>query len=97
VALLYLNHIIPYYSIPYKIISDQDVHFISKFSTELCHILNIHQNISMAYHPQTNGASERTNQTNNISKFSAEHNRTVKALTGLNSMTCTKIELVASN
>jgi len=63
VALLYLNHIIPHYGIPRKIISDQDVCFVSKFSTELCHILNIHQNISTAYHPQTDGASERTNQT----------------------------------
>ena len=29
---------------------------------ELCHSLDIKQNISTAYHPQTDGASERTNQ-----------------------------------
>jgi len=63
VTLLYVNHIIPHYGIPQKIISDQDVRFISKFSSELCHLLSIKQNISMAYHPQTDGASERTNQT----------------------------------
>jgi len=63
VALLYLNNVIPHYGIPHKIISDRDVRFVSKFSTELCCILNIHQNISTAYHPQTDGASERTNQT----------------------------------
>jgi len=63
VALLYLNHVIPHYGIPHKIILDCDVCFVSKFSTELCCILNIHQNISTAYHPQTDGASERTNQT----------------------------------
>jgi len=63
VALLYLNNVIPHYGIPHKIISDRDVRFVSKFSTELCRILNIHQNISTAYHPQTDGASERTNQT----------------------------------
>jgi len=63
VTLLYLNHVIPHYGIPHKIISDCDVRFVSKFSTELCRILKIHQNISMAYHPQTDGASERTNQT----------------------------------
>jgi len=63
VALLYLNHVIPHYGIPCKIISDHDVCFVLKFSTELCRILNIHQNISTAYHPQTDGASERTNQT----------------------------------
>jgi len=63
VALLYLNHIIPHYGIPRKIILDCDICFALKFSTELCYILNIHQNISTVYHPQTDGASERTNQT----------------------------------
>ena len=63
VALLYVNHIIPHHGIPRKIISDRDVWFISKFSSELCRLLQINQNISTAYHPQTDGASERTNQT----------------------------------
>ena len=63
VALLYATHVIPHYGIPCKVISDQDVHFTSKFTTELCRLLDIHQNISTAYHPQTDGASERTNQT----------------------------------
>jgi len=63
VALLYLNHVIPHYSIPQKIILDRNTHFVLKFSTELCRLLNIHQNISMAYHPQTDGSSKRTNQT----------------------------------
>ena len=62
VTLLYANHIIPHYGIPQKIISDQDICFVSKFSSELCHLLDIKQNISTAYHPQTDGASERTNQ-----------------------------------
>jgi len=62
VALLYVNHILPHYGIPQKIISDRDVRFVLRFSTELCRLLNIHQNISTAYHPQTDGASERTNQ-----------------------------------
>ena len=63
VALLYLNHIIPHYGIPQKIISDHDVCFVLKFSTELCQLLNICQNISTAYHPQMDGSSKRTNQT----------------------------------
>ena len=32
------------------------------FSRELCRALGITQNISTAYHPQTDGQSERTNQ-----------------------------------
>jgi len=63
VALLYLNHITPHYGIPHKIISDRDVRFTSKFAAELCKLLHIKQNMSTAYHPQTNGSSERTNQT----------------------------------
>jgi hypothetical protein len=63
VALLYASHVVPHYGIPCKVILDQDVHFTSKFTMELCHLLDIHQNISLVYHPQTDGASERTNQT----------------------------------
>ena len=63
VALLYLNHITPHYGIPCKIISDRDVHFTSKFAAELCKLLHIKQNMSTAYHPQTDRSSERTNQT----------------------------------
>jgi hypothetical protein len=51
VTLLYTNHVVPHYSIPYKVILDWDVCFTSKFTTELCHLLDIHQNISLAYHP----------------------------------------------
>ena len=36
---------------------------MSKFTTDLCCLLDIHQNISTVYHPQTDRASERTNQT----------------------------------
>ena len=63
VATLYAIHVTPYYGIPRKVISDRDIHFTSKFTTDLCHLLDIQQNISTAYHPQTDGASERTNQT----------------------------------
>jgi len=63
VALLYLNHITPHYGIPHKIISDRDVRFTSRFTAELCKLLHIKQNMSTAYHPQTDGSSERTNQT----------------------------------
>src|SRR5216683_3272257 len=62
VTALYTTHIFPHYGIPLQIISDRDPHFNSKFTTELCKLLGIHQNISTAYHLQTNGQSEWTNQ-----------------------------------
>ena len=63
VAQLYMTHVLPHYGIPKKIILDQDPQFTSRFSTELCRLLDIRQNISTAYHPQTDGTSEHTNQT----------------------------------
>jgi len=62
VAKLYLQHVIPHYGLPKKIISDRDTRFTSNFTKELCRILGIKQNISTAYHLQTDGQSERTNQ-----------------------------------
>ena len=61
-AKLYVTHIFPHYGIPKKIISDRGPQLISKFTKELCILLQIKQNISTAYHPQTDGQSERTNQ-----------------------------------
>jgi hypothetical protein len=61
-AQLYTRHVFPYYRVPRKIISDRDPHFTAQLAKELCHLLDIKQNISTAYHPQTDGQSERSNQ-----------------------------------
>ena len=61
-AALYAKHTFPSYGLPSKIISDRDPRFASRFTRELCKILGIKQNISTAYHPRTDGQSERTNQ-----------------------------------
>jgi transposase InsO family protein len=47
---------------PGKVISDRDTCFTAQFSLALCKVLGIERNISTAYHPQTDGQSERTNQ-----------------------------------
>jgi hypothetical protein len=62
IAKLYATHIFPHYGLPRKVISDRDPRFTSGFTTELCKVLGIKQNISSAYHPQTDGQSERANQ-----------------------------------
>jgi transposase InsO family protein len=61
-ALLYATYVLPHYGLPSCIISDRDPRFTSTFTKELCRLLQIDQNISTAYHPQTDGQSERTNQ-----------------------------------
>src|SRR5712672_1802693 len=62
VAKVYATYVFPHYGLPKKVISDRDPQFASNFSRELCDLLRIKQNISSAYHPQTDGQSERTNQ-----------------------------------
>jgi len=62
VAKLYATNIFPHYGLPKKVISNWDPRFASNFSREMCSLLNVKQNILMAYHLQTDGQSERTNQ-----------------------------------
>ena len=62
VAALYLQHLVPWFGIPRKIISDRDPCFVSHFTTELCQLLHIQQNVSTTFHPRTDGASEWANQ-----------------------------------
>ena len=61
-ATLYYQHVIPWFGVPHKLIMDRDPQFTSNFTRALCQQLGIQQNISMAYHPQTDGLSERKNQ-----------------------------------
>jgi hypothetical protein len=62
VAKLFKDWVFPFTGLPKKIISDRDTRFTSTFFKELCSQLEIKQNLSSAYHPQTDGQSEKTNQ-----------------------------------
>src|SRR6266702_769 len=59
---LMVQHVFPRFGLPSKFISDRDPRFASKFTRGLCKATGTTQNISTAYHPQTDGQSERTNQ-----------------------------------
>jgi hypothetical protein len=60
---LYTQHVVPHYGIPTKIISDRDPRLTAELFKELCNAFGVRRNMSTAYHPQTDGQSERTNQT----------------------------------
>ncbi|KAD6454380.1 hypothetical protein E3N88_09086 [Mikania micrantha] len=62
-ATLYINEIIARHGTPTSIISDRDSRFTSRFWQTLQKALGTRVNLSTAYHPQTDGQSERTIQT----------------------------------
>jgi hypothetical protein len=62
IAQLYMNHVYKWFGLPVKIISDRDPCFMSHFGKSLTKQLGINQNLSSAFHPQTDGISERKNQ-----------------------------------
>src|ERR1700682_1264598 len=62
VAKLFKDRIFPFVGLPKRIISDRDPRFRSTFFKELCKQLEVTQNLSTAYHPQTDGQSEKTNK-----------------------------------
>ena len=63
IAELFKERVFPYTGILTKLISDRDTRFTSSWFKELCQVLGVTQNLSMAYHPQTDGQSERMIQT----------------------------------
>ncbi|GJT22835.1 reverse transcriptase domain-containing protein [Tanacetum coccineum] len=62
-ARLYLNKIVAKHGVPISIISDRDSHFTSRFWQSMQEALGTRLDMSTAYHPQTDGQSERTIQT----------------------------------
>ncbi|KAJ9546759.1 hypothetical protein OSB04_019302 [Centaurea solstitialis] len=62
-AQLYIDEIIARHGVPVKVISDRDSRFTSKFWKSMQRELGTRVSLSTAYHPQTDGQSERTIQT----------------------------------
>nr|GFB77671.1 reverse transcriptase domain-containing protein [Tanacetum cinerariifolium] len=59
-AKLYLKEVVTRHGIPVSIICDRDPRFSSRFWRTLQKALGTSLDISMAYHPETDGQSERT-------------------------------------
>ncbi|GKA26151.1 putative reverse transcriptase domain-containing protein [Tanacetum coccineum] len=60
---LYIKEIVSWHGVPISIISDHDSHFTSEFWQSIESALGTLLDMSMTYHPQTDGQSERTIQT----------------------------------
>ena len=61
-AQLFFDYIYRYHGLPSDIISDRGSIFTSTFWSELMKLLNVKLNLSTPYHPQTDGQTERVNQ-----------------------------------
>ncbi|GJX19593.1 reverse transcriptase domain-containing protein [Tanacetum coccineum] len=62
-ARLYIDEIVARHGVPTSIISDRDGRFTSRFWQTMQKALGTRLDMSTAYHPQTDGQSERTIQT----------------------------------
>lgn len=61
-AKLYHDHVFWRFGLPKQIISDRGPQFSSQFFQQLCTKLGIKSKLSTAYHPQSDGQTEQTNQ-----------------------------------
>ena len=61
-AQLYLREIVRLHGVPVRIVSDRDTRFVSKFWQSLHTTMGTGLDFSTAFHPQTDGQTERVNQ-----------------------------------
>jgi transposase InsO family protein len=59
---LYIARIVCLHGVPKKIVSDRGTQFTSRFWEKLHEAMDTRLNFSSAYHPQTDGQTERVNQ-----------------------------------
>ena len=60
---LFMQQVVYHVGAPRSLVSDRDSLFTSDFWREFCSCLRIKQRMSTAFHPQTDGQTERQNQT----------------------------------
>ena len=58
----FVREVFAKHGLPSDFISDRDPRFTSEFFSDLCKQLGIKQNLSTAFHPQTDGQTERSNR-----------------------------------
>ena len=59
---LFVQNVFASHGLPRTLITDRDSRFTSTFWKELCKLLDMKQGLSTAYHPETDGQTERANR-----------------------------------
>ena len=59
---IFIKNYVPHHWIPKAIVSDRGPQFVNAFWNTICRQLKINQRLSTAYHPETDGSTERANQ-----------------------------------
>ena len=62
IAQLFMDNIVKLHGLPNSIVSDRDTIFVSAFWKELFKLYRVNLQLSTAYHPQSDGQTERVNQ-----------------------------------
>jgi RNase H-like domain found in reverse transcriptase/Reverse transcriptase (RNA-dependent DNA polymerase)/Integrase zinc binding domain len=62
VAKVFITHYMAHHSLPRAIVSDRGEEFVEGIWSWICKLLSIKQRLSTAYHPETDGSTERMNQ-----------------------------------
>lgn len=57
-----LEQVFQHHGLPAAIVSDRGSQFVSLLWTEVCRLMKITRRLSTAFHPETDGATERANQ-----------------------------------
>ena len=63
VARLFFEHVVRLFGIPHVVLHDRDARFTAHFWRCLWELLGSRVALSSAYHPQTDGQTERTHRT----------------------------------
>jgi len=61
-ARLFMKEVFPHYGFPVQIVADRGTQWNSEFFRALCKRAGVSLTLSTAFHPQTNGLTERTNE-----------------------------------
>lgn len=61
-AKLFIDHVVAFNGMPDEVVSDRGPQFTSLFWKEVCETLGVKRSLSSAYHPESDGQTERMNR-----------------------------------